>query len=250
MRLEWKEEGPVRLNRALTRAERFHHTRARELSALGFYEPAQQEIQELEKSVRKTLTGVLWLAQLYQRARSYSDSVRLLQLYRDYRSKENEKDLSHKFWRFFFPLAYADIIQSKSSKHDIDPYFVKGLIRQESLFDTGSLSPAGARGLMQIMPETGKKLYSQEAGGKPFELEDLHDPGFNIHLGIKYLGQLKQRFGNNGTYTLISYNAGPHVLKKWLIRFKDLDDEDVFIESIPYPETRRYVKHVLRNYGI
>ena len=103
---------------------------------------------------------------------------------------------------------------------------------------------------MQIMPNTGKQLYRHENNGKPFETDSLFDPDLNIRLGIKYLSQLNKRFGKNGTHILISYNAGPHILKKWLKRFQDMNDPDVFIESIPYPETRRYVKHVMRNYGI
>jgi len=118
------------------------------------------------------------------------------------------------------------------------------------MFDSKALSPAGARGLMQIMPSTGKKLYSKTKLKKPFEADILFEPDLNIQLGIKYVSQLNKRFGGDGTHILISYNAGPHVLKKWLKRFSHLNDLDVFIESIPYPETRRYVKHVLRNRSI
>jgi len=103
---------------------------------------------------------------------------------------------------------------------------------------------------MQIMPATGKKLYPKTKLKKPFEADILFEPDLNIQLGVKYVSQLNKRFGGNGTHILISYNAGPHVLKKWLKRFGHLTDLDVFIESIPYPETRRYVKHVLRNRGI
>ena len=193
----------------------------------------------------------MWLSNLYSQAKAYTQSVRLLHLYKNYKTKDGEKNLSEPFWKHFFPLAHAGIIQKISKGYNIDPYFVKGLIRQESLFEAQALSGAGARGLMQIMPETGKKLYGASGPhAKPFDEELLFEPGLNIALGIKYLSQLNQRFGNNGTHILISYNAGPHVLKKWLKRFRNIDDPDVFIESIPYPETRRYVKHVLRNHGV
>jgi soluble lytic murein transglycosylase len=84
----------------------------------------------------------------------------------------------------------------------------------------------------------------------PFKTDILFDPRTNIQLGIQYIHQLKNRFKKNKIHVLISYNAGPHNLKKWLTRFKHIDDPDVFIESIPYPETRKYVKKVLRNHGI
>jgi len=240
----------VRLDRPLTPQEKIHHTRAREMIQLGFYKNAKWEISTLQKSVRKNLAGVMWLSSLYNEARAFSESVHLLHLYRDYHSKYGEKDLSEQFWKYFFPLAYAETIQEASLRYDIDPYFVKGLIRQESLFDAQSLSPAGARGVMQIMPETGKRLYASDPYDPPFTKELLFDPDLNIQLGIKYLSQLHKKFGKNGTHILISYNAGPHVLKKWLERFRDIKDPDVFIESIPYPETRGYVKHVSRNHGV
>ena len=244
------ENSGIRLNRALTRNEKFHHSRALEMIALGFYENAKWEILHLEKSVRKNLAGVMWLADLYSQAKTYSQSVRLLHLYKNYKTKKGEKNLSAQFWKHFFPLAHADTIGEFSKTYNVDPYFVKGLIRQESLFEAEALSVAGARGLMQIMPATGKKLYGSLKDQKPFDEKLLYEPDLNIKLGIKYLSQLNQRFGNNGTHILISYNAGPHVLKKWLKRFRAIDDPDVFIESIPYPETRRYVKHVLRNHGV
>ena len=245
-----ENDDPIRLNRPLTPKEKTHYSRAMEMIQLGFYQNAKWEIDILEQSVRKNLAGVMWLSNLYHQAKAYSGSVRLLYLYKNYKSKHGEKDLSEKFWKYFFPLAHAETIQEFSGLHDVDPYFVKGLIRQESLFDDKALSGAGARGLMQIMPETGKNLYSSDPRDLPFDKELLFDPELNIQLGIKYISQLNQKFGNNGTHILISYNAGPHVLKKWLKRFSAIDDPDVFIESIPYPETRRYVKHVLRNHGV
>ena len=173
-----------------------------------------------------------------------------MHLYKDLTTKPYEKDLSANFWKHFFPLAYENAILVYANQRKVDPFFVNGIIRQESLFDSRALSPAGARGLMQIMPATGKRLYPKTKLKIPFSTNVLFDPDMNIRLGIKYVSQLNKRFGNNSMHTLISYNAGPHVLKKWLKRFGHLNDQDVFIESIPYPETRRYVKHVLRNQGI
>ncbi|MBC8283079.1 MAG: tRNA (adenosine(37)-N6)-dimethylallyltransferase MiaA [Nitrospinae bacterium] len=241
---------PVKLGRALDPREKFHHIRAKELSTIGLTAEARNELKQLEKSIRKNLTGVLWLSNLYHNADGYSESLKLLHLYKDFATKSGERTLSPRFWKYFFPLAYRDAVASSSKYRNVDPNFVNGIIRQESLFDSNALSPAGARGLMQIMPATGKKLYPKTKLKKPFEADALFEPDLNIRLGVKYVSQLNKRFGENGTHILISYNAGPHVLKKWLKRFGHLNDLDVFIESIPYPETRRYVKHVLRNRGI
>ena len=244
------EEKDRQLGRPLSTREKFHYTRANELAKLGLTQEARNEIGELQKTVRKNLTGVLWLSHLYHQAQGYAESLKLLHLYKDFTTKPKEKNLSEKFWKHFFPLAYEEAILEYAKYRKVDPFFVNGIIRQESLFDSQALSPAGARGLMQIMPATGKKLYPKTKLKKPFDTDALFDPELNIRLGVKYVSQLNKRFGKNGMHILISYNAGPHVLKKWLKRFGHLSDQDVFIESIPYPETRRYVKHVLRNLGI
>ena len=249
-KMETRTNAPPSLNRELTPREKFFHTRAVELSKMGFYENARLQTSRLGETIQKNLTGVLWLSDLFNQARGYADTLRILHLYKDFKTKEGERKLSERFWKNFFPMAYAETIREFAKTYNVDPFFVKSLIRQESLFDSQSLSRAGARGLMQIMPNTGKQLYRHENNGIPFETDSLFDPNLNIRLGIKYLSQLNKRFGKNGTHILISYNAGPHILKKWLKRFQDMNDPDVFIESIPYPETRRYVKHVMRNYGI
>ena len=241
---------PVKLARELNQKEMFHYIRAKELSIMGFSTNAINEIKQLEKSIRKNLTGVLWLSNLYRNANGYSESLKLLQLYKDFATKSRKRPLSLNFWKYFFPRAYPDAVTSYSKHQNVDPYFVHGIIRQESMFDSKAISPAGARGLMQIMPSTGKKLYLKTKLKKPFEADILFEPDLNIQLGVKYLSQLNKRFGGDGAHILISYNAGPHILKKWLKRFSHLNDLDVFIESIPYPETRRYVKHVLRNRSI
>jgi tRNA dimethylallyltransferase len=238
------------LGRPLNTTENFHFVRGSELAKIGLRLEARSEIRELQKTIRKNLTGVLWLSQLYHQAQGYAESLRLLHLYKDFATKSKERNLSTSFWKHFFPLAYEEAILSYAKSRKVDPFFVNGIIRQESLFDSQALSPAGARGLMQIMPATGKNLYPKTKLKKPFETDALFDPDLNIRLGVKYVSQLNKRFNKNGMHILISYNAGPHVLKKWLKRFGHLKDMDVFIESIPYPETRRYVKHVLRNLGI
>ena len=244
------EVANLKLDQTLTSKEKFHYIRANELAKLGLRQEARNEIGELQKTIRKNLTGVLWLSHLYHQSQGYAESLRLLHLYKDFTTKSKEGNLSSKFWKQFFPLAYEEVIFEYAKYRKVDPFFVNGIIRQESLFDSRALSPAGARGLMQIMPATGKTLYPKTNLKKPFEIKALFDPELNIRLGVKYVSQLNKRFGNNEMHTLISYNAGPHVMKKWLKRFGHLQDQDVFIESIPYPETRRYVKHVLRNLGI
>ena len=245
-----REEEPPFATPILSTDAHFHHSRGVELSAIGFYEDARLEIKKLESTTQKNLSGILWLTKLYNDAHAYSDTMRVMQLYKNFKTKLREKDLTKNFWKNFYPLAYAKAIHVNAKIFNIDPYFVKGLIRQESLFNSQVQSRAGAIGLMQIMPETGRLLYANSKKSEPFNTTILFNPETNIQLGIQYIDQLNKRFKKNRTHILISYNAGPHNLKKWLKRFRHLQDPDVFIESIPYPETRKYVKKVLRNYGI
>ena len=147
----------------------YHYARANELTQLGLTHEARNEIDELKKTTKKDLAGVLWLYKLYQQAQGYAESLRLLHLYKDFTTKHYEKDLSANFWKHFFPLAYENAILVYANQRKVDPFFVNGIIRQESLFDARALSPAGARGLMQIMPATGKKLYPKTKFKKPFK---------------------------------------------------------------------------------
>ncbi len=192
----------------------------------------------------------MWLSHWYNRAQAYPDSLQVLQLFKDFKTKHGEKELPRQFWINFYPSAYAEAIQTEAGKYHLDPWLVEGLIRQESMYDTRSLSPAGARGLMQIMPKTGKRLFARTHPNQTFDKDFLFEPDINIRLGVRYLNDLRRKLKGNGVHILITYNAGPKVLRAWLNRFRNIEDMDVFVESIPYPETRNYVKHVFRNYGI
>jgi len=225
--------------------------KAIELTAIGLFPLAREELKLLEKNMKKNLSGVVWLSKLYNKAGAYSDSVRLLQLYRNHVGRNKEKNLPSEYWKTFYPSIYNDLIHNEAKKNKIDPNFIKGLIKQESLYEEQALSVAGARGLMQIMPATGRRINSkQKTKAALTNDDDLFDPQINIRLGAAYLKQLEASAGKNKAYKLIAYNAGPRVLKKWKKRFKHIRDRDEFTESIPYPETRNYVKKVLRNYWL
>lgn len=236
--------------RPLSSRENFHFTHASELIALGDFTQARIELLRMGRSIRKNLSGVMWLSHWYNRAQSYADSMQILQLFKDFKKKHGEKELPRQFWVNFYPAAYSEYVQEETGKYDLDPWLVKGLIRQESMYNARSLSPAGARGLMQIMPKTGKRLYERTHPDQEFDTDILFQPDINIQLGVRYLNDLTKKLNGDGVHILITYNAGPKVLRAWLNRFRHIKDRDVFIESIPYPETRGYVKRVYRNHGI
>ena len=245
-----KEPSFTQPGRRLNAREKFHFKHASELIELGDLAQARIELLRMGRSIRKNFSGIMWLSHWYNRAQAYADSMRILQLFKNFKTIHGEKELSRQFWINFYPSVYAEYVKTESGKYDLDPWLVKGLIRQESMYNSRSLSPAGARGLMQIMPKTGKRLFEQTHPNQTFENDLLFEPDINIKLGVRYLNNLTRKHNGNGVYILITYNAGPKVLRAWLSRFRDIKDMDIFVESIPYPETRGYVKHVFRNHGI
>ena len=223
--------------------------RAEDMLEMQLQENALYELKILESRIPKNLSGTIWLASLYNRAKKYNEAYRIMELYQKYKTKKWEKGLPSRFWSLYYPQAYNEIVIQYSRKNKIDPLWVRSIIRQESLFNSLSLSGAGARGLMQIMPKTGEKMLETSTSSE-LGPNILFDPQLNVRLGTKYLGKLNKRYNGNWIHILICYNAGPKALKNWLKRFETVYDSDVFIELIPFPETRKYVKLVSRNYGI
>jgi soluble lytic murein transglycosylase len=152
--------------------------------------------------------------------------------------------LPRPIWELFYPLPYRELVVRYANARGIDPYLVAALIRQESTFNPRVRSRAGARGLMQIIPATGRQLARQER--RRYATRDLYDPEINIRYGPRYLKEVLTRFNGRVDYALASYNAGPHRVKRWTGMDMTIDPE-VFIEDIPFDETRAYVKLVLRN---
>jgi soluble lytic murein transglycosylase len=152
--------------------------------------------------------------------------------------------LPDEVWRILYPLRYEDALRRKAAERGLDPALVAGLILQESSFDAEALSRAGARGLMQIMPATGRGLARQRR--VRYRPSLLFDPETSLDLGTFYLRQLSDRFGGAVEKVLVGYNAGPHRVDKWTSLRPGLPEEE-FIDTIPFTETRFYVRIVLTN---
>jgi soluble lytic murein transglycosylase len=153
--------------------------------------------------------------------------------------------LNGSWLRFCYPLGFWDLVEREATARALDPLLVAALIRQESLFDSEARSSADALGLMQILPATGRRLAA-ESGSTDFTAADLYEPGRNVALGTTYLQNLRDRYGGNLPRVLAAYNAGEAAVDKWQRRYPDMED-DAFVESISYRETRGYVKRVLQN---
>ena len=142
-----------------------------------------------------------------------------------------------------FPVTYAQEINRNAHERDLDPAIVYGLIRQESAFYPYAHSPVGARGLMQIMPRTGRQI-ARELKERWRSASSLFDPDVNLKYGTYYYKQMLDKFDGHFALAAAAYNAGPHRVERWLP-----DDgpvaADIWIETIPFTETRKYVSLVL-----
>ncbi|MGI1678284.1 MAG: transglycosylase SLT domain-containing protein [Cellvibrionaceae bacterium] len=142
-----------------------------------------------------------------------------------------------------FPLAYEEEVRFAAKKTKIDPTLLFAIARQESAFAADARSPAGAMGLMQLMPATAKQTARKI--GVRHTTRDLIKPSHNINLGSRYLDELLQQFDGNRILAAAAYNAGPNRVKRWLKNSEAEMPYDVWIETIPFRETRGYVQNVL-----
>ncbi len=152
--------------------------------------------------------------------------------------------INRKFEKKTYPLSYKSIIMENSERYDLDFFLVAAVIHVESHNDPMALSPKGAMGLMQIMPDTGGWIYEKiEQKEDGFKEKDLYNSDINIRYGCWYLRYLLDKFDQDLNYALIAYNAGPGNLDKWL------SDESISpggrLGRIPFPQTEDYLGKVL-----
>jgi soluble lytic murein transglycosylase len=143
-----------------------------------------------------------------------------------------------------FPIVYKEHVTKAAQQTSVNPLFIFAVTRQESAFVHDAKSTAGAVGLMQLLPSTAKQ--TAQKNGLSFTPQDLVKPDKNIALGSRYLDHLLDVFDGNRILAAAAYNAGPTRVKKWLNKDKGAQlPYDVWIETIPYKETRGYVQNIL-----
>lgn len=145
-------------------------------------------------------------------------------------------DVDRALQELTLPLRHEDVIRQQSREKGVDASLIAGVIYAESKFSDRT-SPAGARGLMQITPETAKDI-ERHSGGTTFELDDLADPEINIRYGTFHLRELLHRYDGDEVAALAAYNAGPGNVDEW-------GGSALTLEGIEFPETRAYVEEVL-----
>jgi soluble lytic murein transglycosylase len=148
-------------------------------------------------------------------------------------------------WRMAWPLPFNTSVRQAAKEFELDPAFVYAVMREESTYRPQVTSRSGAIGLMQIIPPTADRI-ARALGIRAFDPEVLFDPRTNIRFGTYYLKDLTERFAGSSPLAIAAYNAGPDAVKRWRARDGALAP-DAFVESVPYGETRRYLRRVLRS---
>ena len=215
-------------------------TRARQLLLIERPEEAARELRLLPQSPRVQAT-LAWLE--WRQGHLRPALVAMKRAYPEWVGEAGDR-LPLEVWRILFPLRYEPELRAAAAAESLDPALVAALILQESTFDAAALSRAGARGLMQVMPATGRRLA--RAKGQRLKRAALHDPGTSLDFGARYLRLMSERFGGSVEKTLAAYNAGPHRVDSWTAERGERGAED-FIEDIPFTETRQYVMIILAN---
>ena len=226
-------------------AERYN--RIRTLFQYGFSEQAFALYDEARKKNAKRLDFLYEYGKLFYEMGEVAAGYRLARQFQNNIDRRRLMAPPIDVLHFLYPIPYREQVRFHSSDR-IDPFFVYSVMRQESIFNFEIASPVGARGLLQIMPATGKMVAAKE-GIPDFDPLFLFNPYMNIRLGVRYLVDLKAEYNDDYMYVLGNYNAGPKPTKRWQAAGQG-KHWDIRAEEISYWETRDYVKRVMGNYWI
>lgn len=214
-----------------------HTERVRQLLLINRFDQALDELRALPSPT--TQATIAWIEA--QRGRLRPAITAMKRAYPGYIGEAGDL-LPPEVWRILYPLEFGELLRTKASEESLDPALVAAIICQESTFDAGAVSRAGARGLMQVIPATGRDLARDL--GLSYRRVSLHNPETSLDFGTRYLRQMLDRFGGREERALAAYNAGPHRVDAWTAARPDIPAEE-FIESIPFTETRNYVMIIL-----
>jgi len=212
--------------------------RAMVLISLGLHQEARMEISAMRKRTSSGTAATMDIAKLYLAMEDYRSAMRLYSP----RNPAKKATRSSRTWAILYPPAFAESVSRNAAANRISENLTYALIRAESNFFPEARSPVGALGLMQLMPATAKDTARQMH--ETVTMPELTIPEVNVRIGTRYLKGLLTRFNGNLVSAVAAYNAGPTPVLRWRKNLSGLR-EDEFIESIPYSETREYVKRVL-----
>jgi soluble lytic murein transglycosylase len=210
--------------------------------------PAVQRIEELRFHEEENLAHSEWFKVLQDSGEDSAQQQQLAQLAASQGWHRMAIDAANraKAWDALdlrFPTPYQQTFKQFAAQQQVPSTELMAIARRESAFFPQARSPVGARGLMQIMPATGKQVASSL--GRRHTGSDLYEVEHNVLLGSAYYRQLLDRFDGNRVFALTAYNAGPHRVDRWRNKAGEGLPVEIWIETIPYRETRNYVQAVL-----
>ncbi|MBC7420024.1 MAG: transglycosylase SLT domain-containing protein [Bdellovibrio sp.] len=214
---------------------------AEHLMMWGYPDFAKWHLFEVEKALN-TRAKADPLIQYYLDKKFYYRALSLAQKVTSPQQKKLSLKDDELLWKSLYPKAYDLNVQSEAGLRKINPYLIWSIMKAETQFKADAISPVGAVGLMQFMPYTSIKVA--QLLKEDHEVKELFDPPQAVKYGAMYLKKLSLEFDNQLPLIASAYNGGPHRVKLWLRNLGDIDF-DVFIEHIPFSETRTYVKRVL-----
>lgn len=219
--------------------------RAEMLSDLGLDELALAEVSALSGSLEAgSHRAVAALeSRILAREGELRESVRRIRIAFPSLGGPHQGSVPEEALRLYYPLSFERTIRTNASRYGLPLAVVLGMIRQESAFDTGAHSHAGARGLMQVMPTTGRELARRM--GLRYSTRRLTDPAFNVRLGTAYFRQVMDMFGGNVELALAGYNGGPYRIRRLWREAKPGTEVDTFVEDLRIGESKTYVKRIL-----
>ena len=223
------------------------YNRIRELFLYGFSGEAFALYDEVRRKNYKRLDFLYEYGKLFYEMGEVAAGYRLARQFQNNIDRRRLMAPPIDVLHYLYPIPFKDQVKFHSGTR-IDPFFVYSVMRQESIFNFEIASPLGARGLLQIMPATGKMVAAKE-GIPDFDPLLLFNPYMNIRLGVRYLVDLKAEYSDDYMYVLGNYNAGPKPTKRWQAAGQG-KHWDIRAEEISYWETRDYVKRVMGNYWI
>jgi len=222
--------------------------RARWFLDAGFRDWGEAELRQADRECHESTAEMLALADIYETYAMPWRSVRLYQRIQDAIHWKVRREYATDFRWLLYPTPFPIQVFENAARYDLPPHLVYAMIREESRFEVDVVSRAGAVGLMQLMPATGRQV-ARELELPDWVEEDLENPEINLALGIWYAASLLERADDNPHRMLAAYNAGPGNAARW---FGGRSDDDIIgaVDDIDFRETRGYVRRIVESANV
>lgn len=217
---------------------------------LGLYSLARNEYETLSTIYENDPLNLFRLTNHFVEIGLYRSAIYSSRQILDLANMDDFASLNAPLWfnHIRFGLYFNEIVENAANEFNFEPLLLYSLIRQKSFFEGFIVSSAGAKGLMQIMPATGDEISNILRWPINYKENDLYRPIINIRMGASYLSRMRSYFDNDIFAALAAYNARPGNVTNWLEKADN--DPDLFLEIIPYEETRRYLRNIYTFYRI